>query len=281
MAFVSFPTVITMPALLPNELFDIIVSFIALKPRSECIQELIACSTANRTFTSRCQKHIFHTVSFFPRASLERPISPELEDAYRRTALLSRALVDNPSLGAHTRRIEYRLSTVPADSNDEALQEVTSALNSMTAVDTFSLGTQTIDQPRARATSRRLEMVFDLRQDAPWLQDMSTKLEQMQVKVFQLCDIWEFPVDVIPASVEALELHCADISLRVTDGEGPHQCVHSPVQHVNTPGILKPGPLTKGLSAHDCLEEALPSRRSRDFLLHGSCIVLDLRHFAS
>ncbi|TEB21669.1 hypothetical protein FA13DRAFT_1741719 [Coprinellus micaceus] len=206
-----------MPASLPNELIEVVVSNIALKPRTECLQELIACSTANSAFTSLCQKHIFQAVSFFPRASLAHRASPQLEDAFCRTALLSRALIDNPSLGAHIRHIEYRPSTIPADSSGEALREVSSALNSATAVDIFSLGIQNIDPLHKLSFS--LQPVLDHRRNGEGITDTSTRLEQMQVKSLQVYDICQFPVDAIPASVKALEVHGGDISLT----EGPHQ----------------------------------------------------------
>jgi hypothetical protein len=90
------------------------------------------------------------------------------------------------------------------------------------------------------------------------------------------------PVDAIPASVKALEVHGGDISLT----EGPHQCVRSPVPKTNAPGILKLAWLMKGLgsylSADNFLEEALRSVHYMVSLrFRRSSLVIDFGPFAS
>jgi hypothetical protein len=129
-----------MPPHLPNELLELIVEHLALKPREECIQQLLSCSLANSFLAPLCQKEIFRNVTLWIHVPVEgRSPSAETVEYQRRASLLIQAINQNPSLGGHVQHLSHFVTSTPPNQY-EGLDDLLSVFKAMPNIVELELG---------------------------------------------------------------------------------------------------------------------------------------------
>ena len=126
-----------MASTLPNELIEKVVEEVALQPRGDSLQDLIACSIVNSAFPPLRQKHIFPKILIYtlPSPTDEREGA---HDLHRRTKALVGALARNPRLVPYIKDIYYEV--LGLEDSDETLPDVLAIMGSVpSGVEMFTL----------------------------------------------------------------------------------------------------------------------------------------------
>ncbi|KAJ3504557.1 hypothetical protein NMY22_g17882 [Coprinellus aureogranulatus] len=196
-----------LPAL-PNELLELCIDHLALKPREDCIQDLISCSLANSALLAQCQRYIFHTVYLWVYVPVEgRPPSAETLDYHRRSQLLIRTITCNPSLGLHVRRLSHRVTSIPGD-NYEELDVILHAFELMPNVLDFELGHRRPEAPLGSWLGPGVTFKLEQAQWR-WNGGISAIIGNPQLRTLRLEDVFAMPIDQLPSGLHELHLRRA------------------------------------------------------------------------
>ncbi|KAJ3528491.1 hypothetical protein NMY22_g9387 [Coprinellus aureogranulatus] len=204
---------------LPLELTDLIVDELGQGPRSECLQALIACSTASRAFVQACQKHIFWSVTLLAPIDdrgFGGHVSRNARDLARRTHQFVQAVAHSPRLRSLVRDVIYQVSgayrygSPPHDIEPEP--EVAGVLERLQGATSFTLSLHQNSEDDARGSTfvsrsfaHRILMILD----------------HIQIKLFNLEGIHGFPLDVLtsPTSLEHISFLRSSLSMYTPRGD--------------------------------------------------------------
>lgn len=152
----------TMPQpILPTEIVDNIIEKLAEGPKRSCIQALLSCSVASRSFRGPCQQRIFRDVTLAspPISRISQSnlvVHPQTYSIFRRTRLFVDVVTRNACLSAHVEHLTYELTSVTHYSSERDCRDrdyVLSSFPLLPNVKAFTLGVHNPEEDLSLAIS--------------------------------------------------------------------------------------------------------------------------------
>ena len=189
----------------PKEVTDLIVDELGSLPRSECLNGLLACSTAHSSLTKPCQAYIFRDVTLGFPPDVFSPLDKHYE-VYESSMLFVEAVTANPELVAYVRNLHLRATVKPTVGRNKALVLGTvERLSSVTALriagDLMNDEDEVGDGGRARLDQDIAAVIV-------------SALLQPQLRSLSVAQISGYPAEFITlgANLDTLSVSCSSVS---------------------------------------------------------------------